>query len=53
MASITGWTRIEPRSRDATLATTLTARLYDPLWLLARHALGLRPGDERSWDVAR
>ncbi len=36
MASITGWTRIEPRSRDATLATTLTARLYDPLWLLAR-----------------
>jgi hypothetical protein len=27
---------LEPRSRDAEMRTTLQARVYDPLWLLAR-----------------
>jgi len=28
--------RLEPRSRDAQMNTSLQARIYDPLWLLAR-----------------
>src|SRR5262250_1504811 len=36
MASITSWMRLEPRSRDAEMSTSLQARIYDPLWLLAR-----------------
>jgi hypothetical protein len=36
MGSITSWTRLEPRSRDAEMAETVRARVYDPLWLLAR-----------------
>jgi hypothetical protein len=36
MPSITVWTRIEPRSRDESLAEGLRARTDDPLWLLAR-----------------
>ena len=34
--SITSWTRLEPRSREADMRTTLSARVFDPLWLLAR-----------------
>ena len=34
--SITSWTRIEPKPRDATFATTLQAQVRDPLWMLAR-----------------
>src|SRR5882672_4740512 len=34
--SITSWTRLEPRTRDADMRTTLGARVFDPLWLLAR-----------------
>ena len=34
--SITSWMRLEPRSRKAEMDTTLQARIYDPLWLLAR-----------------
>src|SRR3712207_3842784 len=30
------WARLEPRSRDETLASGLEARVHDPLWLLAR-----------------
>src|SRR5262249_28917567 len=33
--SITSWMRLEPRSRDAELHTSLQARIYAPLWLLA------------------
>ena len=36
MASITSWMRLEPRSRDAEMSSSLQARIYDPLWLLAR-----------------
>lgn len=34
--SITSWVRLEPRSRDATMREGIRARVYDPLWLLAR-----------------
>ncbi len=34
--SITSWVRLEPRCRDATMGEGIRARLYDPLWLLAR-----------------
>jgi len=34
--SITSWMRLEPRSRNAEMNTSLQARLYDPLWMLAR-----------------
>ncbi len=34
--SITTWMRLEPRSRDAEMSAGLQARIYDPLWLLAR-----------------
>lgn len=36
MASITSWTRLEPRVRRDDPAVGLEARLHDPLWLLAR-----------------
>ena len=36
MPSITSWMRLEPRSRTAGMDTSLQARIYDPLWLLAR-----------------
>ena len=36
MPSITSWMRLEPRSRNAEMNTSLQARVYDPLWLLAR-----------------
>ncbi|MEY2891619.1 MAG: hypothetical protein RJA98_1527 [Pseudomonadota bacterium] len=36
MGSITTWTRLEPRGRDANMTQSVQARLYDPLWLLAR-----------------
>jgi hypothetical protein len=36
MPSITSWTRLEPRTRSATMSTGLQARIHDPLWLLAR-----------------
>src|SRR5437016_18636 len=36
MPSITTWTRLEPRCRNADMQASLQARLHDPLWLLAR-----------------
>lgn len=36
MPSITSWIRLEPRSRNAEMNTSLQARIYDPLWMLAR-----------------
>ena len=36
MPSITSWMRLEPRCRNAEMTTSLQARIYDPLWLLAR-----------------
>src|SRR5947208_6806052 len=34
--SITSWTRLEPRSRKADMRSSVSARLFDPLWLLTR-----------------
>jgi hypothetical protein len=36
MASVTTWVRLEPRTRNSAMNTGLQARIYDPLWLLAR-----------------
>ena len=36
MASITSWMRLQPLSRNAEMKNSLQARIYDPLWLLAR-----------------
>lgn len=36
MASITTWTRLEPRPRSAAMRASLEARLGDPLWMLGR-----------------
>jgi hypothetical protein len=35
MASVTSWTRLEPRTRDARLSS-VQARIADPIWLLGR-----------------
>jgi hypothetical protein len=34
--SVTSWTRLEPSTRDASLARSLQAQVRDPLWMLAR-----------------
>jgi hypothetical protein len=34
--SITTWTRIEPKPREATFARALQAQVRDPVWMLAR-----------------
>ena len=50
--SITTWVRLEPRSRDAEMKTTLQARIYDPLWLLARQwQLGEFKGEDNGSPV--
>jgi len=36
MPSITSWTRLEPLSRRKGIDTGLQARVYDPLWMIAR-----------------
>lgn len=36
MASITTWMRLEPGTRTGDISSGLQARIYDPLWLLAR-----------------
>ena len=36
MGSITNWVRLEPRCRDDDLNEAVHARIYDPLWMLAR-----------------
>jgi hypothetical protein len=36
VASITSWTRLEPRTQRDDLQDSLAARLHDPLWQLAR-----------------
>jgi hypothetical protein len=34
--SITSWTRLEPHCREADMQTSVAARVFDPLWLMAR-----------------
>ena len=36
MASITSWSRIEPRTSGTNIDVGYAARVHDPLWLLAR-----------------
>src|SRR5436189_147843 len=36
MTSITTWVRLEPGCRNPDMSAGLQARIYDPLWLLAR-----------------
>jgi hypothetical protein len=44
--------RLEPRSRDAEMNTSLQARIYDPLWLLARQwQLGEFQGEDNGSPV--
>src|SRR5262249_38284792 len=52
MPSITTWTRLEPRSRSAEMNTSLQARIYDPLWMLARQwQLGEFQGEDNGPPV--
>jgi hypothetical protein len=47
MASVTGWTRLEPRPRSRDFARGLEARVHDPLWMLARQwQVGEFEGDD-------
>ena len=53
MASITGWTRLEPRPRSQDFSVALQARVRDPLWLLARQwQVGEFQGDDAGTPVA-
>lgn len=53
MASITGWTRLEPRPRSKDFGLALQARLHDPLWMLARQwQVGEFKGDDAGSLVA-
>src|SRR5215204_692884 len=50
--SITSWMRLEPRSRNAEMNASLQARIYDPLWLLARQwQLGEFQGEDNGSPV--
>src|SRR5215217_6964630 len=52
MPSITSWMRLEPRRRRAAMNTSLQARIYDPLWLLARQwQLGEFQGEDNGSPV--
>ncbi|HEX2229855.1 MAG TPA: hypothetical protein VHM64_22195, partial [Candidatus Binatia bacterium] len=52
MPSVTTWTRIEPNPRQAAIEETLKARIYDPLWLLARQwQLGEFEGEDNGSPV--
>ena len=51
--SITTWSRLEPNVRGASQDETLKARIYDPLWLLARQwQLGEMQGDDNGTPVS-
>jgi hypothetical protein len=53
MASITSWMRLEPTVRDAEMASSLQAKVYDPLWLLARQwQLGEFKGEDNGTPVS-
>src|SRR6185436_7327373 len=52
MPSITSWMRLEPRSRNAEMNDSLQARIYDPLWLLARQwQLGEFQGEDNGSPI--
>uniref|UniRef100_A0A942T4T6 Uncharacterized protein n=1 Tax=Neobacillus citreus TaxID=2833578 RepID=A0A942T4T6_9BACI len=53
MPSITTWTRLEPRSRSEAIQASLQARVYDPLWMLARQwQFGEFQGEDNGSPVA-
>lgn len=53
MPSITTWSRLEPNVRGVSQDETLKARIYDPLWLLARQwQLGELQGDDNGTPVS-
>ncbi len=52
MPSITSWMRLEPVSRNVEMKTSLQARIYDPLWLLARQwQLGEFQGEDNGSPI--
>jgi hypothetical protein len=52
MASITSWMRLQPLSRNAEMKNSLQARIYDPLWLLARQwQLGEFQGEDNGSPI--
>ncbi|HEX6731782.1 MAG TPA: hypothetical protein VF074_17280 [Pyrinomonadaceae bacterium] len=52
MASITSWMRLQPLSRNAEMKNSLQAKIYDPLWLLARQwQLGEFEGEDNGSPV--
>lgn len=52
MPSITFWTRLEPRTREGTMARSLQAQVRDPLWMLARQwQVGEFQGDDAGSPV--
>jgi hypothetical protein len=52
MASITSWTRLEPRPRSTAMRASLEAQLCDPLWLLGRQwQLGEFQGEDAGTPV--
>jgi hypothetical protein len=52
MSSITSWMRLEPRSRNVDMKVSLQARVYDPLWLLARQwQLGEFQGEDNGSPI--
>ena len=50
--SITSWTRLEVHSRQADMRTSLGARVFDPLWLMARQwQVGEFQGEDAGMPV--
>src|SRR6185436_8771398 len=50
--SITSWTRLEVRSRQADMRVSLSARVFDPLWLMARQwQVGEFQGEDAGMPV--
>ncbi len=53
MASITSWSRLEPRARSTSMHTGLQARIHDPLWLMARQwQLGEFQGEDAGSPIS-
>ena len=52
MPSLTIWTRLEPRCRNADLTSALEARTHDPYWMLARQwQFGEMAGDDAGTPI--
>ncbi len=50
--SITSWTRLETRCREADMRSSLGARVFDPLWLLSRQwQIGEFQGEDTGTPV--